>query len=711
VNTHTTTANEDKDKAAAYSLPGKQRKAGPAFQLKDNRPEAIAQRKLQAMGEDSSQVKQAAQLQAMADSYTGYESKAIQKHVVAKKARGNSVDFSNAPVQRQAWLFEKQDRKGEYPVLLMESGALPFLEEYGYNLENRTQLVALRRLLDDPVQRYYAENQLGAKELYRDIMALAQPIATLSFNYRYHDNAGKGALKYDPVSGPTSAPVDLEAADHLRSARGSFAEPEFNFVTPIPPGCADTGRKIMVVPSVGCPEFLTNIKAVRHLQWAAYAADRPTVLFVPLSELETYASKLGDILRAVGVGLVGWGSAAGLLGFGASRLAAQQYAFTIGGSRKEAVMCDVNAAASQEVAEGYDTGDEDDGSDRSLKAVKGRGKYSAAGFGTGIPWYDYDPEEDELAPTGASRGGATRPIEQVVIVGHELLYDPGFITSSEDADLSHALLTQEAPLHEEAVDFSTFKHQAYIEKVAMDSKSLTGSVYMRQRAELLKKLADEDHILVRYRKSEGPKGRKKMVERVVPIGQLAQEIADEHGLDQGEIRSLIVEKIILEAKQRQRASPASASAASHMDDDAPLEEDAPPSLKDVLHASVMSEASRVGADEYYEIGFADGTDHNCSIISVFKSAGIDISSEQAQVYRQSLGVEPDEDIDLTPAMARQILDLVTQQTGTAYTLYVVHEDASDDEPAHGVTKLTDNGGDNSLFIFFAGTHFSPAWHK
>lgn len=632
------------------------------------------------------------------------------KHAVVKNEGRNSVDPSNAPVQKQGWLFEKNDRKGEYPVLLMEEGALPFLEAHGFHLENRTQLVALRRLLDDPVQRYYAENILGAKELYQDILALAQPIATLSFNYRYHDNAGKGALKYDPVSGPTSASMDLGAVDHLRTARGSFAEPKFNFVTAIPSGCANIGRKIIVVPSVGCPEFLTNIQAVMHLQWAANAHDRPTFLFVPLSELETYHTKLGDILKQIGVGLVGWSSAAGLLGFGASRLAAQHFAFSIDGSRREAVMCDVNAVASKEVAEGYDTGEEEDGVDRSIKAVKGKGKYSAAGFGTGVPWYDYDAEEDELTRTGASRGGDTRPVEQVVIVGHELLYDPSFITSSEDADLTNALLTQEAPLHEESIDSSTFKYRrgksgVHIEKVAMDSKSLSGAAYMRQRAELLEKLADENHILIRYRKSEGPKGRKKMVERVLPIGELAQQIADEHSLNQGEIRSLIIEKIILEGKQRQRGSPASGSASRHM------EEDAPPSLRDVLHASVMSEAERIGADEFYEIGFADGTDHNCSIISIFKAAGVNISSEQAQIYRQSLNVGPDGDIDLTPATAQQILNLVTQQTGERYTLYVVHEDVSDDNPRHGVTKLTDNGGGSSLFIFFAGTHFSPAWHK
>jgi hypothetical protein len=653
-------------------------------------------------------------------------------HLVAKEKKGAPATSSlNAPVQKQAWLFEETDKKGEYPVLLMDSGALDVLERFGYRLTDRAQLTALERLLNDPIQRYYPEDKLGAKELYRDILALAQPIATCSFVFRYHDNGGKGALKYDPVDCSATAPMNHGVIDHLRQARGSYVKPEFAFKTALFCGCTNIGRKIMVVPSVGCPEFLKNIKAVMHLQWAAYARQRPTFLLVPQSELETYYSQLGGILKEIGVGLVGWSSSAGLLGFGASRLAAQQFAFSIDGSRREAVLCDVNAIASKEVTDGYDTGDEK-GTDRSIKAVKGPGKYSAAGFGTGIPMHDYDPETDKLLKKkNASHGGATRPIEQVVIVGVKMPYDPGFITSSEDADLTNALLAQENARSSSVAKYKYFKRKTvHIEKVAMESQSLSGGAYMSQRTRLLGQLAHEDHILITYRKSEIQKdGESMMVERVVTIGQLAKEIADQHGLNQSEIRSLIVEKIILEAKRRQRLIQYSASSSSSMADTSTggqsgssvepqsvphhLHEGTPPTLKDVLHRSVMSEAARFGADRSFNIGFADGTDHNCSIISIFKAAGVNISREDAQNYRRLLSIGLGGDNDLTPDMAKRILNLVTEKTNKRYTLYTVQQGAPDARgtPLHGVTELTNNDGANPLFLFFAGTHFSPAWPK
>jgi hypothetical protein len=71
---------------------------------------------------------------------------------------------------------------------------------------------------------------------------------------------------------------------------------------------------------------------------------------------------------------------------------------------------------------------------------------------------------------------------------------------------------------------------------------------------LLHRLQHEDHILIKYSKGEKVKGKtkKQMVKRVMPIGELAAEIAHQHNLDKMMIRSLIVEKIMLEAKRRER---------------------------------------------------------------------------------------------------------------------------------------------------------------
>ncbi|MCW2482590.1 hypothetical protein, partial [Candidatus Symbiopectobacterium sp. NZEC135] len=140
--------------------------------------------------------------------------------------------------------------------------------------------------------------------------------------------------------------------------------------------------------------------------------------------------------------------------------------------------------------------------------------------------------------------------------------------------------------------------------------------------------------------------------------------------------------------------------------DESIEEEMP--LKDVLHKSVLSEATRIGVDQCYDIGFADGTDNNCSIISIFKAADIDISSEGASIYRERLNINNDGDIDLTADVALNILNFVTEQTGKKYKLYVVYEGVPDEyhNPQHEVTEHADNGGSEPLFVFFAGTHFS-----
>lgn len=139
----------------------------------------------------------------------------------------------------------------------------------------------------------------------------------------------------------------------------------------------------------------------------------------------------------------------------------------------------------------------------------------------------------------------------------------------------------------------------------------------------------------------------------------------------------------------------------------------------VLHQSVLDEASRIGVDQFYDIGYADGTDHNCSILSVFSAAGVPISAEQAIIYRQQLAqtnnISLNGDIDLERHnLAQALLQLVTNVTNIGYTLYVVQEDARDEDEGgqHLVTPVAQTGnGGRPIFVFFAGTHFSPAWHQ
>ena len=78
MNTHADKTQENKSQSV--SAAGSQMQSGgeSTFQFVDNRPEAIAQRKLQEMANNSPQSKQAVQLQAMADNYSPRQQHSIQ---------------------------------------------------------------------------------------------------------------------------------------------------------------------------------------------------------------------------------------------------------------------------------------------------------------------------------------------------------------------------------------------------------------------------------------------------------------------------------------------------------------------------------------------------------------------------------------------------------------------------------------------------------
>jgi len=79
MNTYADKAHENKSHSIMNAVSQKKSGGSPIFQFLDNRPEVIAQRKQQKMANDSPQVKQAAQLQKMADNYTAQQQPTIQK--------------------------------------------------------------------------------------------------------------------------------------------------------------------------------------------------------------------------------------------------------------------------------------------------------------------------------------------------------------------------------------------------------------------------------------------------------------------------------------------------------------------------------------------------------------------------------------------------------------------------------------------------------
>jgi hypothetical protein len=70
---------ENKSQSVSNGISQMQSSGGSTFQFVDNRPEAIAQRKLQEMANNSHQAKQVTQLQAMAESHSAQQQNPIQK--------------------------------------------------------------------------------------------------------------------------------------------------------------------------------------------------------------------------------------------------------------------------------------------------------------------------------------------------------------------------------------------------------------------------------------------------------------------------------------------------------------------------------------------------------------------------------------------------------------------------------------------------------
>jgi hypothetical protein len=122
MNTHADTTQDNKSQSVANDFSEKQISCESTFQFVDNRPEAVAQRKIQEIAINSPQVKKAAQLQRMADYHSDQQPKPIQKKENntglpdnlksgIENLSGFSMDdvkvhyHSNKPAQLQAYAF------------------------------------------------------------------------------------------------------------------------------------------------------------------------------------------------------------------------------------------------------------------------------------------------------------------------------------------------------------------------------------------------------------------------------------------------------------------------------------------------------------------------------------------------------------------------------------------------------------------------------
>ena len=79
MNTHADKTQENKSQSVANAVSQKKSSGESTFQFVDNRPETVAQRKLQEVVSNSPQMKLADQLQSMTDNDSSYQQKLIQK--------------------------------------------------------------------------------------------------------------------------------------------------------------------------------------------------------------------------------------------------------------------------------------------------------------------------------------------------------------------------------------------------------------------------------------------------------------------------------------------------------------------------------------------------------------------------------------------------------------------------------------------------------
>jgi hypothetical protein len=135
---HKTISSGEKKSAAWKSQPGK-RNNNATFQFEDKRPEAIAQRKLQAMANNSPQAKRIAQLQAIANAHAA---SSIQK----KDLEEDELQMKAAPdVQERPQLLSTPPGKSSVGMGTIQR-ALPTRTAFRASTKKKTFRISIRQV-------------------------------------------------------------------------------------------------------------------------------------------------------------------------------------------------------------------------------------------------------------------------------------------------------------------------------------------------------------------------------------------------------------------------------------------------------------------------------------------------------------------------------------------------------------------------------------
>jgi hypothetical protein len=251
---------------------------------------------------------------------------------------------------------------------------------------------------------------------------------------------------------------------------------------------------------------------------------------------------MGAYLRDAGVGLVGWEFESGTVGFGATRKAVVD--FCKQNQFKKVTMMDCNVLMSDM--------DLISAAEQATSKVKDDTTlYFSLGSTSGDTY-----EKGSKAPkktTVESDSVKGRPIEQFTMLNTNVLFDPAFISSSEDIDVSNDMKFFESINKEESIAFKELKLKLQdaqkiqyprINKLRLNA---TSEIYNEKFKEHLTQISNKEKDLVVQVKTDMGKGTEPKFHNVT-IQTLSEFIAQKLGKDALRIQSLIIEKMLVKYK-------------------------------------------------------------------------------------------------------------------------------------------------------------------
>ncbi len=181
--THADKNQENQSRAVANTVPQKKNDGKPTYQFVDNRPEAVAHRRLQEMANNSPQGKQAAQLQAMADNHSSQ-----QQHIQKKENNKTSIIQRRVALAKNAMTQNFVELTSIDYGLNIAGGPVELLKDSNFSGMTEEESLAIVAHGSMGSSGEYSADQI-ASFLTDDTTGLKKNIKNIKFTSCY---AGKG---------------------------------------------------------------------------------------------------------------------------------------------------------------------------------------------------------------------------------------------------------------------------------------------------------------------------------------------------------------------------------------------------------------------------------------------------------------------------------------------------------------------------------------